>query len=83
MKSTMKFLKTLRLGIVALTVTFTIGAVRMQAVQQQQAAPPPMQGQPSSATLMPEQLQQLVASASMLARFPPDGFSRIIHDCSK
>jgi len=65
MKIPMKFFKTLRFGIVALTVTFTSGAVRMQAVQQQQAPPPQMQGQPPSAPLAPEQLQQLVAPIAL------------------
>jgi uncharacterized membrane protein YgcG len=65
MKIPMKFLKTIRLGIVALTVTLTIGAVRLQAAQQQQAPQPPMQGQPPSAPLAPEQLQQLVAPIAL------------------
>lgn len=47
-----------------MSVTFTIGAARLQAVQQQQA-PPPMEGQPPSSTLTPEQLQQLVAPIAL------------------
>jgi uncharacterized membrane protein YgcG len=61
----MKFFKTIRLGIVALAVPFTIGAARLQAVQQQQAPLAPMQGEPPSAPLAPEQLQQLVAPIAL------------------
>jgi len=64
MKNALKFFKTPLFGIVALEVMLTIGAVHVQA-SPQQAVPPPMQGQPPSAPLAPEQLQQLVAPIAL------------------
>jgi hypothetical protein len=64
MKNPLQFFKMFLFGIVALGVMITIGAVRVQA-SPQQAVSPPMQGQPPSASLTPEQLQQLVAPIAL------------------
>jgi hypothetical protein len=64
MKIPMEFSRQLLTGIAVFGVALTMGAIQLQAVQQPDAASP-VEAQPPSFPLPPEQLQQLVAPIAL------------------